>query len=383
MPHLYTTKPVNFPSPRWKHDREPFELIRIVTPERPYFVKIHPLRNGLLRLSLLTTPIDLILTRHKEILLTAAQQLGVHILQSNLGNRLKPDIGLERLLDEKQLYAFDWTIPQPKIFEIGTGNGAFLCEHAFRAPHTLHVGAEINGFTIRKALRKAARAQLTNIFFVRSDARYLLRYHFPPTCFDHIFIHFPDPWEKKRYLKRRLISAESIPNFARVLKPSGSLHFTTDHHDYADYTRQLFSETHLFKLAHEVENATLPFPTKYERKWRAQGRQIVQFVFRRTEHPYPFAKNDDQLFPSSFEIATRLEFSSGDILQSDDFLCVFKDVYKGPSEDLLDTVLTLGQFRWNVLFLKTPSHLIYDDRLNQRYLSHKIKEHLTSLLSGR
>lgn len=381
MPHLYTTPPVILPEERWEHDRDPILLLRVPTDERPYFIKLKTIGTDSCRLSLLTTPIDLILTRHKEILLSAARQLNVQILKSNLGHRLKPDMGIHYLLEEKALFDFDWTSRHRSVFEIGSGNGSFLCEHALRNPEMLHFGAEINGFTMKKALRKAARARLKNIFFIRNDAQILLHYLFPNASLDTIFIHFPDPWEKKRYLKRRLINPESLRDFARTLKTGGEVHFTTDHQHYAEFTQRQFAGSPYFQLIEASDNAILPFPTKYERKWRSEGRRIVQFVFQRTALALPPQEGSDSLFPESFEISVNRDFSSEETFQAGKFVCVFKDVYKGPSYDVLDAVLTLGRYRWNIVFLKAPHRLIYDAGLNKRFLPHAIKRALASLFA--
>ncbi|GEM_PF-250840 len=380
MPHLYITPPENLPAERWKHDRDPVELIHVHTPERPYYVKIKFIDDALCRLSLLTTPIDLILTQHKEILLKVARELRVRVLKSNLGWRLKPDLGTDYLLNEEKLHSFDWRTDIPKIFEIGCGNGGFLCDHAFRTPGTLHIGAEINGFTLRKALRKTARAHLDNIYFIRNNALHILHYFIPDGSLDIIFINFPDPWEKKRYLKRRLIQPETLGDFARALKQGGEVRFTTDHRDYAEDTRRHFLGTPFFILLKQTDDGALPFPTKYEQKWRAAGRQIFQLVFRRTGVPFTPRKDHDRLLPDSLKIGTERDFSSGDTLQAGDFVCVFKDVYKGPPGDVLDTVISLGRYRWNVIFSKESGCLVYDPRTNKKFLTHKIKALLEKLL---
>ncbi|RTZ90640.1 MAG: tRNA (guanosine(46)-N7)-methyltransferase TrmB [Deltaproteobacteria bacterium] len=382
MPHLYTTKPKTFPSEHWKHDRKPVELIRLSTSERPYFVKIRHIHENLFRLSLLVTPIDLILNRHKQLLLDVAKQLDVEILKSNLGNRLKPDIGTEYLWDETGLRSLPWASPEEKVFEIGSGNGAFLCKHAITHPEKRYIGTEINGFTLRKALRKAARARLDNIHFIRNDAQYILRYHVPDKSLQKIYINFPDPWEKKRYQKRRLIQPETLHNFARTLKPGGEVHFTTDHRDYAEHTTQQFSETPYFRLMEKTTDAALPFPTKYENKWRSEGRRIIQLVFLRTEHPLTVSENVDGLFPASFEIATDKTFSSEETFKAENFVWVLKDVYKGTRGDILDTVLSYGRYKWNVLFLKESHRLLYDSHLNRKYLTRKIKAYIETLLEA-
>ena len=47
---------------------------------------------------------------------------------------------------------------------------------------------------------------------------------------------FPDPWPKARHQKRRLVQAETLAEFVRVMKPGGRLRFVTDWKDYAAWT---------------------------------------------------------------------------------------------------------------------------------------------------
>jgi len=381
MPHLYTTLPASLPEESWKHDQDDIALIRVSLHERPYFIKVQTLPNGQCRLSLLTTPIDLILNHHKRILLTAAQLLGVDIIKSNLGNPFGPDVGTEYLLDEEKLLSLDWRNQGPKVFEIGSGNGVFLTEHAARNPETFHLGTEINGFTLKKALRKAVKARLKNISFIRNDAQYILNYYLPEASLDTIFINFPDPWEKKRHIKRRLINPETLLNFARVLKAGGEVHFATDHLDYADYTRWHFSQFPHFHLVRDAEDAPLPFPTKYERKWRSEGRKITRMTFRRTEHPLPLPAGKDRLIPGSFDIESSRDISSGKIFKTGEIVVIFKDVFKGSSYDVLDTIITLGRYRWDVLLLRKEGRLVFDTSLNRKFLTRKIKEQLETLFA--
>ncbi len=381
MPHLYTTIPSFLPEEHWKHDRDDTKLIRTTIQERTFFIKIKTIHESQWRLSLLTTPIDLILNRHKKILLNVARQLGIEIIKSNLGNPHAPDVGIEYLLDEEKLISFNWHQRGPNVFEIGSGNGSFLTEHAIKNPEKHHFGTEINGFTLKKALRKAARARLENIHFIRNDAQYILNYHVPDSSLDTIFINFPDPWEKKRYLKRRLIHPGTLRNFARVLRSGGEIHFTTDHQDYADFTKQQFSQSPYFQLIRDAKNAQLPFPTKYERKWRSEGRRIIQIVFQRTEHPFQSSLGKDSLVPVSFDIESNSTIFSGGIFKSGEIVVVFKDIYKGATYDVLDTIITHGRFRWDVLMLRKAGRLVFDVGLNKRFLTRKIKGQLESLFA--
>jgi tRNA (guanine-N7-)-methyltransferase len=101
-----------------------------------------------------------------------------------------------------------------------------------------------------------------------------------------MFILFPDPWPKKRQIKRRLLSAETVKELARVLAPGGELRFASDDADYAAAALALIGRSGAFTWL-----ATRPadwrerppdWPeTRYERKAASQGRESIYLRFER------------------------------------------------------------------------------------------------------
>jgi tRNA (guanine-N7-)-methyltransferase len=73
---------------------------------------------------------------------------------------------------------------------------------------------------------------LANIRVHADDARPLLRW-LPAACIGRAFILFPDPWPKARHRKRRLVSAATLAELARVLRPGAELRLATDDGGYA------------------------------------------------------------------------------------------------------------------------------------------------------
>ena len=49
---------------------------------------------------------------------------------------------------------------------------------------------------------------------------------------DRVFILFPDPWPKKRHVKRRLINRALVDQLARVMRRGAELRIGTDIGDY-------------------------------------------------------------------------------------------------------------------------------------------------------
>ena len=69
-----------------------------------------------------------------------------------------------------------------------------------------------------------------NMFLFNGDAREFfeeIKYKV-----NFIRIHFPDPWPKKKHIKRRLITKDFLLNSWNILKKGGSLEIITDSYIY-------------------------------------------------------------------------------------------------------------------------------------------------------
>jgi tRNA (guanine-N7-)-methyltransferase len=169
--------------------------------------------------------------------------------------------------------------------EIGFGSGEHLLWQAEHHNDVGFIGCEtfINGLA---SLLGAIEARgLANIRVHDGDAREVLAW-LPDRSIGRVFILFPDPWPKKRQLKRRLISAETVGEFARVLAPGGELRFASDSGDYAAHTLLLLRQSGAFTWramrAADWRMRPPDWPeTRYERKALSEGRKSVYLSFTR------------------------------------------------------------------------------------------------------
>jgi tRNA (guanine-N7-)-methyltransferase len=114
--------------------------------------------------------------------------------------------------------------------EIGPGPKAgFLVERAAAAPEAGLVGLEIR----RKwasvgdgRLAKLGHAARARVFC--EDARLALPRLGPDASVIRAFLHFPDPWWKKRHQKRLVMGDAFLDEIARLLVPGGELTIQTD-----------------------------------------------------------------------------------------------------------------------------------------------------------
>jgi tRNA (guanine-N7-)-methyltransferase len=126
--------------------------------------------------------------------------------------------------------------------EIGFGRGMFLLERAKSAPSARLLGIEIKSKWAFKVAERAEREQFHHVRVFGGDAREILPRLGPEACLARVFVHFPDPWWKKRHAKRRLRGAATLEPIARLLAPGGELFIQTDVEDRAqDFVADLLA----------------------------------------------------------------------------------------------------------------------------------------------
>lgn len=169
--------------------------------------------------------------------------------------------------------------------EIGFGGGEHLALEALRNPHAGYIGAEpfVNG--VAKALALIAEHDLKNVRLHAGDAGAVID-ALPHASLGGVYLLYPDPWPKRRQLKRRFVSDEMLTRLARVLRPGAELRFATDIDDYAAWTlaRMLRSPDFVWP-AQLAADWTAPWegwqPTRYEEKARRAGRPSAYLTFVR------------------------------------------------------------------------------------------------------
>jgi tRNA (guanine-N7-)-methyltransferase len=168
--------------------------------------------------------------------------------------------------------------------EIGFGSGEHLLWQAGQHKDVGLIGCEpfING--VASLLGAVEDRHIETIRIHDGDARDLLAC-LPDGSIGRIFLLFPDPWPKKRQLKRRLLAPELVSELARVLRTGGEFRFASDDADYAAQALLLAKESGAFASAAKQNPHARPadWPeTRYERKALSEGRQPTYLIWRRT-----------------------------------------------------------------------------------------------------
>lgn len=170
--------------------------------------------------------------------------------------------------------------------EIGFGGAEHLLWQAQQNPDQLLIGCEPFEEGVVKALAGIEKDGLRNVRLHTDDARPLLRW-LPPQSVERCFILFPDPWPKRKHVKRRLVSPQTLALLARVLKPAAELRIGTDIGGYARTILLAMSRTSAFEWRAEgpadwrVRPRDWP-QTRYEAKAHREGRRCYYMTFLRT-----------------------------------------------------------------------------------------------------
>ncbi len=166
----------------------------------------------------------------------------------------------------------------PLDLEIGTGNGNFFAHRAHLHPDRCLVGIELKFKPLIQSIRRALRVGALNARIVRYDA-WAVEELFAPLELNDVFIHFPDPWEKKRQWKHRLIDDGFLKTLFELQRPGSIVDFKTDSLDYFQWAIERFKRSP-YRIVAQTEDlaqsewALTNFRTHFENLWMSKGLKI-------------------------------------------------------------------------------------------------------------
>jgi tRNA (guanine-N7-)-methyltransferase len=173
--------------------------------------------------------------------------------------------------------------------EIGPGPKAgFLVERAVSAPEAGLVGLEIRkkwAAVGDARLAKQGHAARARVFC--EDARIALPRLGPDGLVARVYLHFPDPWWKKRHTKRLVMGDVFLTEVTRLLAPNGELFVQTDVEERAELYEAAVTAHGTFVPAGDVAGspriAENPFAARSPREHRAiaDGLPVHRMLWRR------------------------------------------------------------------------------------------------------
>ncbi len=183
----------------------------------------------------------------------------------------------------------DLFIDKPKKLkfrvEIGFGGGEHLAEQSETNQDIGFIGIEpfINGMA--KMLGEVDDRALQNLRLYDEDAALVLDW-LPAETISRLDLLYPDPWPKKRQLKRRFVSPQNLDRIARVLVPGGEFRFASDISSYVNWTLIHCRNHPKFQwMAESADDWRNPWEnwhrTRYEAKAIREGRAPAYLIFKK------------------------------------------------------------------------------------------------------
>jgi len=174
--------------------------------------------------------------------------------------------------------------------EIGPGRGGFVFERAAAAPESFVVGLEIRrkwAKIVDDRLRASGLGRRARVF--AEDAKVVLP-RLVSGSLSQIFLHFPDPWWKKRHTKRLVMGDAALAEMARCLRPGGQLFIQTDVEERAQlYEEQVRLEPAFVGVGGMARHALTPYQAQSPREKRAihDGLPIYRLWYQKGQSAEP------------------------------------------------------------------------------------------------
>ena len=169
----------------------------------------------------------------------------------------------------------------PTILEIGFGMGETTAAMAASRPDLNFIGVEVFLAGVGALLKRIDENGLGNVRIVHHDAVEVVRNMIRPQSLAGIHVYFPDPWQKKRHNKRRLIAQPLVGQLAGRLAPGGYLHCATDWQDYAEQMVRVLDEEPLLanRYSGYAPDADNPLTSRPTTKFHARGEKLGHGVW--------------------------------------------------------------------------------------------------------
>ena len=166
------------------------------------------------------------------------------------------------------------------IVEIGFGMGDATWQIAAKHPQKNYLGFEVHAPGIGKLLSNMALHNVENIRIMQHDAVEAIEQMIADDSIAGFHIFFPDPWQKKRHHKRRLIQPALTELLLRKLRRGGYIFAVTDWLEYAEQMAEVFEDV----AGLSKSNAAHPWrpETKFEAKGRQKDHVITELLYEKT-----------------------------------------------------------------------------------------------------
>jgi tRNA (guanine-N7-)-methyltransferase len=165
---------------------------------------------------------------------------------------------------------------QPMTLELAAGNAQFSYNLAKKYPHQNFIAIDIKSDRLYTSAKQALAEGVNNIAFLRMSIDELEKV-FPANFAEIIWLTFPDPFMRKRSIRRRLSHSLFLQQYRKILTKKGQLKFKTDNRELFLWSLEQFVAmgwqfNELTFDLHESElSEDYKIMTHYETKFTAEG----------------------------------------------------------------------------------------------------------------
>jgi len=160
--------------------------------------------------------------------------------------------------------------------EIGPGRGGFMFERAAAAPTAGLLGFEVRrkwATIVDRRLAKAGLGARARVF--AEDAKAALPRLGPDGSIARFYVHFPDPWWKKRHTKRLVMGDVLVDQMRRLLAIGGELFVQSDVEERVDQYEELMKDQPGFVPAGDEPGSARMKDNPYEARSPREHRAIA------------------------------------------------------------------------------------------------------------
>ena len=158
--------------------------------------------------------------------------------------------------------------------DLGCGKGSYSSLLAEKFPERTIITADVMLGRLRRLVKRNIRKNINNIKVLRVEAKHHVACMLPNNSIDRLHILCPDPWPRFKHRHHRLVSSQFLWQIARILKPNGVFHFSTDEKIYFDsvcYTTDLSGL--LIRDDSGIEDI-IELKSDFELHWLEMGRSV-------------------------------------------------------------------------------------------------------------
>ena len=156
------------------------------------------------------------------------------------------------------------------ILDIGFGTGDSTIALQGMFPQHSILGIESYKPGIKNLLSK-------NIFVHHGDALEILE-KINNNTISQIYMLFPDPWQKKKHRKRRLLNEYTFRVIMSIIKKNGFFHFSTDNINYALEAKAVINKVTSDEVAFSKNRGFRPI-TKFEKKSITKKNFVFDLIY--------------------------------------------------------------------------------------------------------